>query len=75
MTDVSVMNCSLGISSRLGQWPSRRHTKRLSADGILSALANRMSLTLAWVGATPFTRPTSEEPDLKTSLLGDKIYA
>ena len=76
MTDVSVMNCPLGISSCCGSGrASRIHTKRLSADGILSALANRISLTLAWVGATPFTRPTSEEPDLKTSPLGDKIYA
>jgi len=56
------------------QWPSRTHTKRLSADGILSALANRMSLTLAWAGTTPFTRPTSDGPDLKTSPLGDKLY-
>ena len=56
------------------QWPSGAHTKRLSADGILSALANRTSLTLPLAGTTPFTRPTSEGPDLKTSPLGDKLY-
>ena len=56
------------------QWPHGTHTKRLSADGILSALANRISLTLPWIGTTPFTRPTSEGPDLKTSPLGNELY-
>ena len=51
------------------QWPNGTHTKRLSADGILSALANRMSLTLSPVGATPFTRPASDGPDLRTNSL------
>jgi hypothetical protein len=41
----------------------------------LSALANRISLTLLWVEATPFTRPPSDEPDLKTSSLDVELYA
>jgi hypothetical protein len=49
-------------------------TKRLSADGILSALANKISLTLSWAGSTPFTRPASDGPDLKNSSLDDKRY-
>ena len=57
----------------MGQWPSRTHTTRLSTDGILSPLANKISLTLPWVGTTPFTGPSSDGPDLKTSPLSDKF--
>ena len=50
-------------------------TKRLSADGSLSAVANRRSLTFSWAGVTPFTLAASEGPDLKTSSLDGSFYA